>query len=135
VARLADMAKTAIYPEGGAPPIAPYTPGILSDGILYVSGVIAMNEKGDIVHPGDAGQQMRQVIESIKSVVEVAGGTLADVVYDTIFIRDWSDYGALNTIYAEYFGNPAPARYCVQCSLVKPDALVEISSIAHIGRH
>jgi aminoacrylate peracid reductase len=128
------MAKTAIYPEGGAPPIAPYTPGILSDGILYVSGVIAMNEKGDIVHPGDAGQQTRKVIESIKSVVEAAGGKLADVVYNSIFIRDWSDYGALNNVYAEYFCSPAPARYCVQSSLVKPEALVEISSIAHIGK-
>ena len=129
------MAKAPIYPQGGAPPIAPYSPGILADGILYVSGVIAMNEKGDIVHPGDAGQQTRQVIESIKSVVEAAGGSLADVVSNSIFIREWSDYAALNAAYAEYFGGPAPARYCVQCSLVKPDALVEISSIAHIGKH
>ena len=50
-----------------------------------------------------------------------------------IFLTDWANYGAINAVYAEYFPGDKPARYCIQCGLVKPDALVEIASVAHIG--
>ena len=49
-------------------------------------------------------------------------------------IRDWADYPALNKVYVEYFPGDKPARYCIQCGLVKPDALVEIATIAHVGQ-
>ena len=57
-----------------------------------------------------------------------------DVTFNSIFIRDWADYAALNKVYGEYFPGDKPARYCIQCGLVKPDALVEIASIAHVGK-
>jgi len=73
------------------------------------------------------------VLETIKSVVEAAGGTMADVVMNHIFLTDWANYAALNAVYAEYFPGNKPARYCIQCGLVKPGALVEIATVAHIG--
>ena len=57
-----------------------------------------------------------------------------DVTFNMIMITDWDHYGAVNKVYAEYFPGEKPARYCIQCGLVKPDALVEIASIAHIGK-
>ena len=57
-----------------------------------------------------------------------------DVTFNMIMLRDWSDYAAINTVYAEYFPGEKPARYCIQCGLVKPDALIEIASIAHVGQ-
>ena len=63
-----------------------------------------------------------------------SGGTMADVTFNSIFVRDWADYAAINKVYAEYFPGDKPARYCIQCGLVKPDALVEIATIAHIGK-
>ena len=69
----------------------------------------------------------------IQGVIEAAGGTMEDVTFNHIFLRDWADYAAINTVYAEFFPGVKPARYCIQCGLVKPEALVEIASIAHVG--
>jgi len=128
------MPKTIVVPPGTGKPLAPYSPGALADGVLYVSGTLAFDKNNDVVHPGDAGAQTRHVLETIKSVVEAAGGSMDDVTFNHIFITDWANYGAVNAVYAEYFPGDKPARYCIQCGLVKPAALVEIASIAHIGR-
>ena len=128
------MPKTAIIPPGTGKPLAPYVPGTLADGILYVSGTLAFDKDNNVVHVGDAGAQTRHVLETIKGVVEAAGGTMDDVTFNHSFLKDWADYGAVNVVYGEYFPGDKPARYCIQCGLVKPDALVEIASIAHIGK-
>jgi aminoacrylate peracid reductase len=128
------MPKTAVIPPGTTAPIAPYSPGTLADGVVYVSGTLPFDKQNNVVHVGDAAAQTRHVLETIKSVVETAGGTMADVTFNSIFITDWANYAAINQVYAEYFPGDKPARYCIQCGLVKPDALVEIATIAHIGK-
>jgi aminoacrylate peracid reductase len=128
------MPKTVVLPPGASAPIAPFSPGTRADGIVYVSGTLAFDKDNNLVHAGDAAAQTRHVLETIKSVVETAGGTMNDVTFNSIFIRDWADYAALNKVYGEYFPGDKPARYCIQCGLVKPDALVEIASIAHVGK-
>jgi aminoacrylate peracid reductase len=128
------MPKTAVIPKGTTAPLAPYSPGTLADGIVYVSGTLAFDKQNNVVHVGDAAAQTKHVLETIKSVIETAGGTMDDVTFNSIFITDWANYGAVNKVYAEYFPGEKPARYCIQCGLVKPDALVEIATIAHIGK-
>ncbi|WP_342147960.1 pyrimidine utilization protein C [Methylorubrum sp. SB2] len=128
------MPKSVVIPPGTGKPLAPYVPGTLADGVLYVSGTLAFDRDNNVVHVGDAAAQTRHVLETIKGVVEAAGGTMDDVVFNHVFLKDWADYGAINGVYAEYFPGEKPARYCIQCGLVKPDALVEIASIAHLGR-
>jgi aminoacrylate peracid reductase len=128
------MPKSIIVPEGTQKPIAPYSPGAYADGIVYVSGTLPFDKNNDVVHVGDAGAQTRHVLETIKSVIETAGGTMEDVTMNHIFVTDWSNYQAVNAVYAEYFPGDKPARYCVLCGLVKPDALVEIATVAHIGK-
>lgn len=127
------MPKSIVLPPGTSTPIAPFSPGTLADGVVYVSGTLAFDKDNNIVHAGDAAAQARHVLETIKSVIETAGGTMDDVTFNHIFLTDWANYGAINKVYAEYFPGDKPARYCIQCGLVKPDALVEIASIAHIG--
>jgi len=126
------MPKTSINLPRSGPPIAPFVSGALADNVLYVSGTLAFDDNNDVVHVGDAAGQTRHVLETIKAVLEAAGGTMADVTYNMIFLRDWKDYAALNIVYAEYFPGEKPARFCIQCGLVKPDCLVEIASIAHL---
>jgi aminoacrylate peracid reductase len=128
------MPKTAIVPPGTTTPIAPYSPGTLADGVVYVSGTLPFDKQNNVVHIGDAAAQTRHVLETIKSVIEAAGGTMSDVTFNSIFITDWANYAAVNGVYAEYFPGDKPARFCIQCGLVKPDALVEIATIAHIGK-
>ena len=72
-------------------------------------------------------------MEAIQSVIETAGGTMADVTFNQIFITDWANYGAVNTVYAKYFPDHKPARNCIQCSLMRKEALVEAASTRRIS--
>lgn len=126
------MPKTVVIPEGTGQPLAPYVPATKADNIVYVSGTLAFDENNNVVHVGDAAAQTRHILETIKKVVETAGGTMDDITFNHIFVTNWADYAAINTVYAEYFPGEKPARYCIKADLVKPDALVEIASIAHV---
>ena len=128
------MPKSVIIPPGSGTPIAPFVPGTLADGVVYVSGTLPFDADNNVVHVGDAAAQTRHVLEIIRRVIETAGGTLADVTFNSIFITDWQHYAAINQVYAEFLPGEKPARFCIQCGLVKPDALVEIASVAHIGK-
>src|SRR4030088_2931709 len=108
------MPKTIVLPPGTSTPIAPFSPGTMADGIVYVSGTLAFDKDNNVVHAGDAAAQTRHVMETIRSVIETAGGTMADITYNMIFITDWAHYAAVNTVYAEYFPGDKPARFCIQ---------------------
>ena len=127
------MPKEIIVPEGTAKPLAPFVPATKADNIVYVSGTLAFDEHNNVVHVGDAAAQTRHILETIKRVLATAGCTMDDVTFNHVFVKDWADYGAINAVYAEYFPNDKPARYCVQTGLVKPEALVEIASVAHVA--
>ena len=128
------MPKTAIIPPGTGKPLAPYLPGVQADGVVYVSGTLAIDPDGTFAHVGDAAGQTRHILETIKAVVTAAGGTMDDVTFNHVFLTDWADYQAINAVYAEYFPGDKPARFCIQCGLVKPEFLVEIASVAHVGK-
>ena len=128
------MPKQVIALPGAGAPLAPFSAGTMADGVVYVSGTLPFDAENNVVHVGDAAAQTRHVLETIKSVIEQAGGSMADVTFNHVFLTDWANYGAINQVYAEYFPTDRPARYCVQVGLVKPDALVEIASIAHVGK-
>lgn len=128
------MPKSAINPAGTGVPLAPFVPGTQAEGVVYVSGTLPFDKENNVVHLGDAAAQTRHVLEIIKSVIETAGGSMSDVTMNSIFITDWANYAAVNQVYAEFFPGEKPARFCIQCGLVKPGALIEIASVAHIGK-
>ena len=70
---------------------------------MYVSGTLAFDENNNVVHVGDAAAQTRHILESIKRVIEEAGGSMDDVTFNHVFVKDWADYAAINAVYAEYF--------------------------------
>ena len=126
------MPKNVIIPEGTGKPLAPYVPATEANNIVYVSGTLPLDANNDVVHVGDAAAQTRYVLETIQKVIVAAGGSMDDVTFNSIFIKDWADYAAINQVYAEFFPNDKPARYCIQCGLVKAEALIEIASVAHL---
>jgi aminoacrylate peracid reductase len=58
---------------------------------------------------------------------------MADIAFNHIFLKDWGYYLAMTAVYTDYFPDAKPARYCIQCGLVKPDCLVGIASVAHLA--
>jgi aminoacrylate peracid reductase len=128
------MPYEVIVPKGSAPPLAPYSPGAKAGNAVYVSGTLALDSNGNLVGKGDVKVQTRHVLETIKAVLEAAGGSMRDVTFNQIFLTSMSDYAAMNEVYREYFPDQPPARYCIRADLVKPEFLVEIASIAHLAR-
>jgi len=127
------MAHRPIIPPGSAPPLAPYSPGVRAGNVVHVSGMLSLDGEGKVVGAGDIRVQTRQVLESIKAVVVAAGGTMADVAFNQIFLANLDDYKAMNEVYREYFPGNFPARYCIRADLVRPVFLVEIAATAYIG--
>ncbi len=85
------MPKQVIIPAGTSTPIAPFVPGTLADGVVYVSGTLPFDSDNNVVYPGDPKAQTRHVLETIRRVIETAGGTMADVTFNSIFITDWKN--------------------------------------------
>ena len=95
------MSREVVLPAGSPPPLAPYSPGIKADNVLYVSGTLPMDSNGDTVAVGDVRAQTRNVLESIRSVVEAAGGRMDQIAYNMIFLKSLDDYAAMNEVYGQ----------------------------------
>ena len=138
----AQDARTGVYPEGSVP-IAPYSPGILTDnGFLYVSGQIAYVDGALPAHAGDGQDDVRDqtkiVMENVRSVLDAAGYGFDDAVRVTVFLTDMAAYGAFNEVYGTYWaeGDTPPARAAVEVGALPggtSDApiLVEVTMIAY----
>jgi len=127
------MAVVPIIPPNQPAPMAPYSPAVKVGETVYVSGVLSLTPQGQCLGVGDARAQTRQVLETIRETLAAAGGTLADVAFNHVFVKSMADYAAVNEVYREFFPKNPPARYCIQAELVRPEFLVEIASIAHVS--
>lgn len=108
--------------------------GVRAGNHIYVAGMLATDPyDGSIVGVGDIASQTRRVLDSVKEVIETAGGTMDDVVFNQIFLRDLADYDRMNSVYVQYFPNLLPARFCVKVEMVKPEFLVEIVTTAVVS--
>ncbi len=108
--------------------------GVKAGNQIFVAGMLSTDPyDGSIVGVGNVAVQTRRVLDSIKAVIETAGGTMADVTLNQIFLRDLADYDTMNAIYVEYFSAFLPARFCVKLEMVKPEFLVEIATTAVIS--
>ena len=79
---------------------------------------------------GGVEEQSRQALTNVKNVLAAAGSNLEKVVKTTVFLKDITDFAALNTVYGEFFSEDCPARSAVQVAALPKNALVEIEVIA-----
>jgi reactive intermediate/imine deaminase len=118
----------------GAPqPVAPYTHVVERDGWLFVTGQIANDPADDDAPlPDGIEAQTRRVMDSLKTVLEGVGATLADVVAARVFLTEFQrDYAAMNAIYPTYFApGRLPARTCIGVTGLARGAIIEIDMIA-----
>lgn len=99
--------------------------------LVFVSGMTARRVDGTVAGVGDVEEQTRQVCENIKTALEAAGGTLADVCRVDVYLRNIGDRERVNKVRRQFFGSPPPASTMVEVSkLASPEFLVEISAIA-----
>jgi 2-iminobutanoate/2-iminopropanoate deaminase len=125
--------REEIRVPGLAPPFSHYTDAVRVDGLLFVSGCIAVDAEGDLVGGDDVVAQARQVFRNLEAVLTAAGATFADVAKVTVFLVDIDDRARINPVREEFFGETRPASTLVEVgSLVLPGAKVEIDLVAHI---
>jgi 2-iminobutanoate/2-iminopropanoate deaminase len=129
------MKKLSVSTENAPAAIGPYSQAVRIGDFLYTSGQVALDPASGAVVPGGISEQTVRVIENLKAVLTAAGGTLAQVVKTTVFLKDMGDFAAMNEVYGRYFtvdGVVAPARSTVEVARLPKDALVEIEVIAHL---
>jgi reactive intermediate/imine deaminase len=112
---------------GGQP--LPFSHAVQAGPFVFVSGQVAMGDKGEIV-PGGIEAQTRQTLKNVENALALAGCTLKDVVKATVWLDDARDFWTFNRVYAEFFSETKPARSTTQATLMI-DAKVEIEVIAY----
>ena len=119
-------------PEQLPEPISQYTDGVVADGWIWISGMLALDASGALIGGDDVVAQAERVHENIGAVLAKAGASFEDVVKVTVYLRRIGDRAAVNTVRRKFFGESRPASTLVEVSaFVLPDALVEIDAVAH----
>ena len=120
-----------ISPSGLPAPRGPYSPAVRAGDFLFVSGQGPIDPKTNEFSYGDIQHETRVVLNNVKTILEGCGASLADVVKCSVFIRDGGDFGAMNQVYAEFFGAAKPARTTVETKFADSKMKVEIDCIAY----
>jgi len=112
-------------------PIGPYSQGKIFGNLLFTAGQIGLTTEGELADGLEA--QTRQALANLQAVLEAGGANFGTVLKTTIFLKEMSDFGIVNSIYGQVFGDAAPARSTVQAAGLPKDALVEIEAIAAVA--
>jgi len=129
------MSKTAVSTDKAPAAIGPYSQGIRAGNLVFTAGQIALDPAtGQVVAPG-IQEQTTRVLENLKAILQQAGSSLDRVVKATVFLKDFNDFAAMNSVYGAYLapdGVTPPARTTVEVSRLPKDVLVEIDLIAEV---
>jgi len=109
--------------------IGPYSQAVKVNGLLYTSGQIALELNGEMVE-NDIKKQTRKIFSNIKALLEDNGSCLDNVIKVNIFLTNMHDFGIVNVIMAETFGDHKPARSTVSVHGLPKNAMIEIDVIA-----
>lgn len=121
--------KTVISSPKAPAAVGPYSQAINLNGTVFISGQLPADPTTG-AFPEGVEAQTRQSLINLGYILEEAGLSFDDVVKTTVLLQDMKDFGAMNTVYAEFFKADKPARVCYQVAALPKGALVEIDAIA-----
>ncbi len=121
-----EVVRTTRAPQA----IGPYSQAIKANGMVFVSGQIAIDPRSQQVITGGIVEQTDRVLRNLEGVLTAAGSSLDKVVRTTVFLADMGDFASMNEVYGRYFKENAPARSTVQAARFPRDVRVEIDAIA-----
>ncbi len=127
--------RQVVTPPGIAPLVPAYSVAIRDGDMVFVSGMAGIKPGTQEIIAADVGAQTRQALENIRTSLETAGSTMADVGECTVFLTNIADYAVMNRVYMEFFPINPPARATLAvAALPRPAASVEIKCSARIRR-
>jgi 2-iminobutanoate/2-iminopropanoate deaminase len=126
------MSKEVVRTEEAPAPFqgAPYSQAIKANGLVFVSGQLALHPGDAKIEIGGINEQTDQVFQNLRAILEAAGSSLEKLVKTTVFLQNLDDFAGMNEVYASYVGAQPPARSTVEVAKLPSGALVEIEAIA-----
>jgi len=112
--------------------IGPYSQAVNVNGFLYSSGQIALTAEGKMLE-NDIKKQTRQIFANLRAILEDNGGSIESIVKINIFLTDMNDFGIVNVLMAEEFGDHKPVRSTVEVSALPKNAMIEMDIIAKVS--
>jgi 2-iminobutanoate/2-iminopropanoate deaminase len=110
--------------------IGPYSQAIKANGFVFLSGQIALDPATQQLISGDVAVQTERVLQNLSAILKTAGSSIGQVVKTTVFLKNMSDFAAMNEVYGRHFSEAPPARSTVEAARLPKDVLVEIDVIA-----
>jgi 2-iminobutanoate/2-iminopropanoate deaminase len=127
------MKKQIIQTEKGFVSKSPLSQAVKTGNMIFISGQVPVDSKTMQLVSEDFATQTRIVLESLKGIVEAAGGDLGRIVKTTVFLTDMSRFQEMNEIYKTYFPEEPPARTCIGVKELPRKSQIEIEAIAVVG--
>jgi len=127
------MAREIITTDQAPQAIGTYSQAVKVGSSVYLSGQIPLVPETMEMVEGDIEAQIRRVFDNLAAVAAAAGGSLADVVKLNIFLTDLGNFATVNTVMAEYFSQPYPARAAIGVAALPRDAGVEMDAVMELG--
>ena len=124
--------KSVIHTKLAPEAIGPYSQAIHVRNLVFTSGQIPIDPATGSFVEGGIKEQTRQSLLNVKAILEIAGTSMDNVIKTTVFLADMNDFADMNSVYAEFFNAPYPARSAVAVKTLPKGALVEIEVIAEI---
>ncbi len=112
--------------------IGPYSQAVKVNGLLYTSGQIALTVKGEMIE-NDIKKQTKQIFKNINAILEDNDSSMNNVIKVNIFLTDMNDFGVVNVIMAEVFGDHKPVRSTVAVKTLPKNAMIEMDIIATVA--
>ena len=125
--------KTVIETSKAPGAVGPYSQAIKTGNLLFTSGQLPIDPETGKMVEGTTADRAHQAIRNLAAVIEAAGGKLDDIVKTTVFLANIDDFQEVNTVYAEYFSSPFPARSAFQVAALPLGAVIEIEAIVLIN--
>ncbi len=110
--------------------IGPYSQAVKANGFVFVSGQIPLDPATQQLVEGDVASQTERVLQNLSGILKAAGSSLEQVVKAGVFLKNMSDFAAMNEVYGRHFTQNPPARATVEVARLPKDVLVEIDVIA-----
>jgi 2-iminobutanoate/2-iminopropanoate deaminase len=124
------MPKKHVHSNEAPKPIGPYSQGVISGGLLFASGQVALDPATGQLIDGDVAAQTERVIKNLLAVLKEAKMGPENIVKTTVFLASMADFAKMNEVYEKYLGKEPPARSTVQAGGLPKGAKVEIDLIA-----
>ena len=117
--------------DGAPPPRAAYSTYVQTGDLIFIAGQVAVDPDTGLT-PETFDEQLKLFLQNLKTILESAGSSLANIIKTTVFLKNISNYPEFDDLYQRYFPDGYPARSTIVADLVREEFLIEIEAVARV---